>query len=70
MTVVSNKLSGIESAFTEKGSGRKPRDKRKRRRNVIITTSVLAVTGGVAAVLILNGSNESNQLSSLEVTWE
>lgn len=74
MSVVANKLSGIEVSFNDRGSIKKSRDKKKRKRNLLITGGLLAVGGGVVAVLVLTGDDGSEgddvQHGSLEVTWD
>lgn len=74
MDVVVKKLTGVTTAFSDKGSLKRKRDKKKLKRNLLITGGLAVIGGGVAAVLILTGDDqptaEENNMGSLEVTWE
>lgn len=72
MDVVVKRLTGVQTTFSEKGSLKRKRDKNKLKRNLLITGGLVAVGGGVAAVLILTGDDGDDEvkMGSLEVSWE
>lgn len=74
MDIVVQKMVGEQTVFKDKGTLKRKRDKKKLKRNLFITGGLIVVGGGVAAVLIATGENEpseeTNNMGSLEVSWE
>ncbi len=70
MTVVANKLAGVQTVYEERAPKKRKKDKKKRRRNVILSgVAVAAVGGGVAALILTRGGDDAEATANLGVTW-
>ncbi len=72
MTVVANKLCGIETVYEERAlkKQRKKNPKKKRRNFIVGGAALLAAGGGVALFFILRDDEEAaDETATLGVTW-